>query len=210
MAWLEASCARLQFLRVVPSVACCISGPHANGVTLHLHLSSGIPFDNLDIPFVDIVASRARLEEQTFLGELSMGWKWLSASSNGNGEDWTGFIDQGVFLEGTLTLKGTFRIDGRLKGNVISEQTVVLGENAKVEGQIEGNRVVISGRFDGVVFAKGRVEIQAKGVVTGEVHAPCMVIDPGGIFDGRCHMLASSEAPAGVTIPIKAMSQAEV
>ena len=101
-----------------------------------------------------------------------MAWKWPGSSSNGNGEEWTGFIDQGVSLEGTLTLTGTFRIDGRVKGNIISEQTVVLGENAKVEGQIEGNRVVIAGRFDGVIFAKGRVEIQAKGVVTGEVHSP--------------------------------------
>ncbi len=57
---------------------------------------------------------------------------------------------------------------------------------------------------DGVIFAKGRVEIEAKGVVTGEVHAPCMVIDPGGIFDGRCHMLGSSETASTVTIPIRA------
>jgi cytoskeletal protein CcmA (bactofilin family) len=68
--------------------------------------------------------------------------------------------------------------------------------------------VVISGRFDGVIFAKGRVEIQAKGVVTGEVHSPCLVIDPGGIFDGRCHMLGSSDsASTGVTIPIRANAQ---
>jgi cytoskeletal protein CcmA (bactofilin family) len=135
-----------------------------------------------------------------------MAWKWPGTSKNGSGEEWTGFIDRGVTLEGTLQLKGTFRIDGNVKGNIISEQTVVLGEGAKVEGQIEGNRVVIAGRFDGVIFAKGRVEIQAKGVVTGEVHSPCMVVDPGGIFDGRCHMLASSDASTGVTIPIRAMS----
>jgi len=85
-------------------------------------------------------------------------------------------------LEGTLTLTGTFRIDGHIKGNIISEQTVILGENAKVEGQIEGNRVVIAGRFDGVIFARGRVEIQPKGVVTGEVHSPCMVIRSWGHF----------------------------
>lgn len=137
-----------------------------------------------------------------------MAWKWPGSSKNGVSEEWTGFIDQGVSLEGTLTLTGTFRIDGHVKGNIISEQTVVLGENAKVEGQIEGNRVVIAGRFDGVIFAKGRVEIQPKGVVTGEVHSPCMVIDPGGIFDGQCHMLASSDTAAGVTIPIRAISQA--
>src|ERR1700675_4830847 len=105
-----------------------------------------------------------------------MAWKWAASSRNGTNEEWTGFIDQGVTLEGTLQLKGTFRVDGNVKGNIISEQTVILGEGAKVEGQIEGNRVVIAGRFDGVIFAKGRVEIEAKGVVTGEVHSPCMVI----------------------------------
>lgn len=143
-----------------------------------------------------------------------MPWKWAAADKNGatnstDSEEWTGFIAQGVTLEGTLTVSGTFRIDGRVKGNIISEQTVVLGDDARVEGQIEGNHVVISGRFDGVIFSKGRVEIQAKGVVTGEVHSPCMVIDPGGIFDGRCHMLASSDATsASVTIPIRAASHA--
>ena len=99
-----------------------------------------------------------------------MAWKWPSASSNNVTEEWTGFIDQGVTLEGTLQVSGTFRINGIVKGNIISEHTVILGEGAKVEGQIEGNKVVIAGRFDGVIFAKGRVEIQAKGVVTGEVH----------------------------------------
>ena len=139
-----------------------------------------------------------------------MAWKWPGTTSSGSDEEWTGFIDQGVTLEGTITVKGTFRVDGTVKGNIISEQTLILGENAKVEGQIEGNKVVIGGRYDGVIFAKGRVEIQAKGVVTGEVHSPCLVIDPGGIFDGRCHMLAASDtatAPS-VTIPIRALSQA--
>src|SRR6201990_1025842 len=138
-----------------------------------------------------------------------MAWKWPRASKNGShGGEWAGFIDHRVTLEGTLQVTGTFRIDGNVKGNIISEQTIVLGEGAKVEGQIEGNRVVIAGRFDGVIFAKGRVEIQVKGVVTGEVHSPCMVIDPGGIFDGRCHMLASSDASTGVTIPIRAVGGA--
>src|SRR5256885_10709877 len=137
-----------------------------------------------------------------------MAWKWPSSAKSGATEEWTGFIDQGVTLEGTLTVTGTFRIDGNVRGNIISEQTVVLGEGAKVEGQIEGNRVVIAGRFDGVIFAKGRVEIEAKGVVTGEVHSPCMVIDPGGIFDGRCPMLASSDASSAVTIPIRAATPA--
>jgi len=133
-------------------------------------------------------------------------WKW-SDQKHQKTQEWTGFLDKGVRLEGTLELTGTFRLDGEVKGNIISGQTLILGESAKVEGQIEGNHVAISGRFDGVIFAKGRVEIQAKGVVTGEIHSPCLVIEPGGIFDGRCHMLTSSETSKPLTIPIRAASQ---
>ena len=135
-----------------------------------------------------------------------MAWKW-SDQKHQKTQEWTGFLDKGVRLEGTLELTGTFRLDGEVKGNIISGQTLILGESAKVEGQIEGNHVAISGRFDGVIFAKGRVEIQAKGVVTGEIHSPCLVIEPGGIFDGRCHMLTSSETSKPLTIPIRAASQ---
>src|SRR6266403_1009878 len=123
-----------------------------------------------------------QLKWKNLIWGVDMAWKWPSATKNGTSEEWTGFIDQGVTLEGTLTVTGTFRIDGNVKGSIISEQTVILGDGAKVEGQIE-----------------------AKGVVTGEVHSPCMVIDPGGIFDGRCHMLGSSETASTVTIPIRAV-----
>src|SRR5712692_4983868 len=137
-----------------------------------------------------------------------MRWKGGNRERKSDGaDDWIGFLDKGVRLEGTLELAGTFRVNGQVKGNIISAHSLILGEGARVEGQIEGNHVVIAGRFDGVIFAKGRVEIQAKGVVTGEVHSPCLVIEPGGIFDGRCHMLASAQATKPVTIPIRAINQ---
>ena len=118
--------------------------------------------------------------------------------------EWSGFLDRTVRFEGTLEFSGTLRIEAQVKGNILSNQTLVIGEAAKVEGQIEGNHVVIAGRFDGVIFAKGRVEIQSKGVVSGEIHSPCLVIEPGGIFDGRCHMKASSQTAKAVTIPFRA------
>jgi cytoskeletal protein CcmA (bactofilin family) len=137
-----------------------------------------------------------------------MAGKWFGKGEQGEPGEWIGFLDKGVKLEGTLELSGTFRIDAAVKGNIISGQSLILGEDSKVEGQIEGNHVVVGGRFDGVIKAKGRVEIQAKGVVTGEIHSPCLVIEAGGIFDGRCHMLSSNEATRSVTIPIRATSEA--
>jgi cytoskeletal protein CcmA (bactofilin family) len=109
--------------------------------------------------------------------------------------EFTGFLDKGVRFEGTLEASGVFRVDAHVKGNVISSHSLILGEGARVEGQIEGNHVVIAGKFDGVIFAKG--------VVMGEIHSPCLVIEPGGIFDGQCHMLAASESTKPLTIPIR-------
>lgn len=136
-----------------------------------------------------------------------MAWPFSDRKMEESQNEWSGFLDRTVRFEGTLEFSGTLRIEAQVKGNILSSQTLVLGEGAKVEGQIEGNQVIIAGRFDGVIFAKGRVEIQARGVVSGEIHSPCLVIEPGGIFDGRCHMTASSQATKAVTIPFRAANQ---
>jgi cytoskeletal protein CcmA (bactofilin family) len=117
--------------------------------------------------------------------------------------EWTGFLEQGVKLEGKLEASGTFRINSAMKGTLSSDDTLVLGEHAAVEGHIHGNFVMIAGRFDGIIHARGRVEIQPNAIVTGEIHSPCLVIEPGAIFDGQCHMLAPTEAAKPVTIPIR-------
>ncbi len=135
-----------------------------------------------------------------------MAWK-ISGKSGEDSGDWIGFIEKGVKLEGTLELAGTFRINSEMKGTVISQDTLVLGENAKVEGQIEGVNVIIGGKFDGVIRAKTRVEIQPKAIVTGEIHTPCLAIEAGGVFDGRCHMLSAAESPQHLSIPVRAAAQ---
>ena len=137
-----------------------------------------------------------------------MAGKWFGRNDQKDAGDWIGFLEKGVKVEGTLELTGTFRLDAQMKGTILSQQTLILGDNARVEGQIEGNHVVVAGRFDGVIFAKGRVEIQPKGVVTGEIHTPCLVVEAGGVFDGRCHMLTSAEAAKPLTIPVRAASKA--
>lgn len=133
-----------------------------------------------------------------------MAWRRSKDSRVSEAGEWSGFLDKSVRLQGTLEFPGTFRVEAEIKGTIISSQTLIVGDAARVEGQIEGNHVVISGRFDGVIFAKGRVEIQTKGTVTGEIHTPCLVIEAGGIFDGQCHMLAASETAKTLTIPIRA------
>jgi cytoskeletal protein CcmA (bactofilin family) len=139
-----------------------------------------------------------------------MAWNWFDRKKHDSGE-WTGFLERGVRLEGKLQSSGTFRIDSAMKGTLISEDTLILGEHAVIEGEIDGNRVFIGGRFDGQIHAKTRVDIQSSAVVTGEIHCPCMVIEAGAIFDGRCHMPAPTAEPAAkpVAIPIRSAAAAQ-
>jgi cytoskeletal protein CcmA (bactofilin family) len=134
-----------------------------------------------------------------------MALSWFDRKRQDSGE-WTGFLEQGVKLEGRLESTGTFRIDCATKGTLVSDQTLILGENAIVEGEIEGNYIIIAGRFEGIVRAKGKVELQAKAIVVGEIHTSCLVMEPGALFDGRCHMLSVPQAASAIVIPIRSVA----
>jgi cytoskeletal protein CcmA (bactofilin family) len=136
-----------------------------------------------------------------------MAFSWLNSKDHESGE-WTGFLEKGVTVEGRLDTTGTFRIDSPMRGTLTSGEKLILGENARVEGQIEGNYVIISGRFDGTIKAKGKVELLNKAIVTGEIHTPCLIIEPGAVFDGRCHMLPPSQSAKTITIPIRSVASA--
>jgi cytoskeletal protein CcmA (bactofilin family) len=134
-----------------------------------------------------------------------MALSWFDRKREDSGE-WTGFLEQGVKLEGRLESTGTFRIDCAVKGTLVSHETLILGDHAEVQGEIEGNYVIIVGRFDGTIKAKGKVEIQTKAIVSGEIFTPCLVMEPGAHFDGRCHMLTSLQANAPIVIPIRSVA----
>src|SRR5262245_18015781 len=111
---------------------------------------------------------------------------WKRSKPSEKSGQWSGFLERAVRFDGTIEVPGTFRLEAEVKGHIVSTGTLTLGEGARVEGQINGNHVVISGRFDGVIFANLRVDILSTGVVTGEIHPPCVVIEPSGIFVGQC------------------------
>lgn len=131
-----------------------------------------------------------------------MAAKWIGGKAEGS-KEWAGFIEKGVTVEGKIVIAGTFRVDGQVKGNISSDHSLLLGENSLVEGQLDANDVVIAGHFQGSIFAKERVEIQPTGVVSGEVHTPCLVIHSGGVLDGQCHMLTATKEETSITIPIR-------
>ncbi|MGE3460137.1 MAG: polymer-forming cytoskeletal protein, partial [Kofleriaceae bacterium] len=84
----------------------------------------------------------------------------------------TTLLGRGASFEGKLTFDGTVRIDGRFKGEVFSDDTLVIGEGAQVEAEIDIGEVIIQGTVIGNVKAKRSIEIHAPGRVKGDLHTP--------------------------------------
>jgi cytoskeletal protein CcmA (bactofilin family) len=104
----------------------------------------------------------------------------------------TTLLGRGAAFEGKLTFEGTVRIDGRFKGEVFSEDTLVIGEGAMVEAQIDIGEVIIQGNVVGNIVAKRSIEIHAPGRVKGDLHTPQLQIDKGVVFEGRSFMEAAT------------------
>jgi cytoskeletal protein CcmA (bactofilin family) len=104
----------------------------------------------------------------------------------------TTLLGRGATFEGKLTFEGTVRIDGRFKGEVFSDDTLVIGEGAVVEAQIDIGEVIIQGTVVGNVVAKRSIEIHAPGRVKGDLHTPQLQVDKGVIFEGRSFMEAAT------------------
>ncbi len=117
--------------------------------------------------------------------------------------DLNGFLDAGSFIEGALHFEDTFRLDGRLKGRIVSHGDLVVGEHGDVEAEIEVGRIFVSGTVRGSVQAHQRVEIAAGGKLLADIQTPSLVVEDGATLQGRCDMsgraAASGEGIQNVT-----------
>jgi len=104
----------------------------------------------------------------------------------------TTLLGRGATFEGKLTFEGTVRIDGRFKGEVFSDDVLVIGEGAHVEAEIDIGEVIVQGTVVGNIKAKRSIEIHAPGRVKGDIHTPVLQIDKGVIFEGRSFMDAAT------------------
>jgi cytoskeletal protein CcmA (bactofilin family) len=100
----------------------------------------------------------------------------------------TALLDQGASFEGKLTFEGTVRIGGHFKGEIFTQDTLVINPEAKVDAQIEADVVIISGNVTGSVFARRRVIMHPPAVFRGSVTSPSLRIDEGVMFEGASYM----------------------
>jgi cytoskeletal protein CcmA (bactofilin family) len=112
-------------------------------------------------------------------------------------EDLNGFMDAGTEFHGELRFRNTFRIDGKLKGRIVSENTLIVGESGEVDAEIECGVVSIRGTASGRIEGRERIELLSGSRVRATLVSPRLVIEEGAFFQGDCEMTPTAAAGAG-------------
>ena len=95
---------------------------------------------------------------------------------------------EGTMIVGDIKTKNDIRIDGILKGKIITSGRLVVGSTAKIEGNIDCANVDVMGVVMGDVQASGIVSLKAQAKLIGNIISNQLSIEPGVIFNGNCQM----------------------
>ncbi len=112
-------------------------------------------------------------------------------------------VGRGSHFEGKMTFEGVVRVDGSFSGEIVSDDTLIIGEGAEVRAELDVATVVIYGVVYGNIRASNCVELHAPGHLVGNIVSPSLVVERGAAFDGNCRMgladwqAAQSDARAG-------------
>ncbi|EPR43843.1 protein of unknown function DUF583 [Desulfovibrio sp. X2] len=103
------------------------------------------------------------------------------------------FLGAGTAYQGKLHFQGSVRIDGVFHGEVTSDGTLVVGQEADVQGQIHVGQLVLSGRMTGEVHAREKVVLHKTANLQGSLYSPVLVIDEGAVVEGTITMHGEPE-----------------
>ena len=121
-------------------------------------------------------------------------------------------IGVGTHIDGNINFSGGLRVDGRVTGNIVAltekSSTLVLSDQAVIEGKIVVSHAVVNGTVSGAIHASEYVELQPKAKVSGDIHYKAMEIQLGASVDGMLHHLDNVQVDNKV-VPLIPASQGD-
>ena len=110
--------------------------------------------------------------------------------------DLNALLGRGSEFEGKLTFEGTVRIDGKFNGTILTDDTLVVGEGAKVSAEVTCGTVIVHGEVTGNIRARAAVELHQPARVRGNIETPALTIERGVIFEGQAKMENLEKIPS--------------
>ena len=97
-------------------------------------------------------------------------------------------------LNGDISTGGFTRIDGSIRGNVRAKGRVIIGERARIKGNVTGTNITIGGVVYGNIIADGHLVILSTAIVIGDIITRRIQADDGSFINGRVVVCINDES----------------
>jgi len=114
------------------------------------------------------------------------------------------FLGPGSQFEGKLVFNEIVRLDGAFRGEVTSHDTLIVGESADIQADIQVGTLILSGNFKGNIKAKTRVELRSPAKVDGTIETPAISVEDGVLLNGTITMNLGENAAVSKSVEVGA------
>jgi len=97
-------------------------------------------------------------------------------------------------FKGELSAQEDLVIQGSVEGSITHTQSLTVGTDGTMKGDIRARTIVVDGKVEGDLYATESVSIRATAKVKGNVFAPRVGITEGAFFQGQVEMQPSGAA----------------
>lgn len=95
-------------------------------------------------------------------------------------------IGKKAIIEGNISGKGNYKIDGTINGDISIKGDLVLGEKSSVTGNITATNIIVAGKVSGDIEAKSMLVLKNSSTVTGNQKCAKINIEDGSNIVGSC------------------------
>jgi len=103
-------------------------------------------------------------------------------------------IGPNTSLTGDIDAGGFTRVDGSIRGEVKARGRIVIGERARIKGNVSGTNITIGGVVCGNVIADGHLVILSTAIVIGDIITRRIQADDGCFINGKVTVCPSDES----------------
>jgi len=103
-------------------------------------------------------------------------------------------IGPNTSFTGDIEAGGFTRIDGSIRGDLIAKGRVVIGERARMKGNVSGMNITIGGVVCGNIIADGHLIILSSAIVIGDIITRRIQADDGCFINGRVAVCSNDES----------------
>jgi len=103
-------------------------------------------------------------------------------------------------MQGTLMFKDpvNLRINGSFEGKLDTKGSLIIGENASVHADINGDEIIIGGKITGNIVAANSLKVLSNAHIVGDINTPSLSVETGAIIHGKCQMLTGASMKGGI------------